>query len=74
MLRSFQTRQVDEIVCLGDIVGFCVLYYSYWDTRDANSVVEWVKETCPAAVMGNHDLYAVRKTPVNSGSERSKSC
>ena len=65
-IEIFSTRCVDEIVCLGDIVGFCVPYYSYLDTRDSNKVVGWVKETCRISVMGNHDLYAVRKTPVNS--------
>lgn len=29
-------------------------------------MVEWVKENCPISVMGNHDLYAIRKTPVHS--------
>ena len=62
----FSSRNVDEIVCLGDIVGFGVPYYSYLHTRDSNKVVEWVKDNCPISLVGNHDLYAVRKTPVNS--------
>ena len=64
-IEIFNARHVDEIVCLGDIVGFCVPYYSYLKTRDSNKVVKWVKETCPISVMGNHDLYAIRKIPVN---------
>lgn len=62
----FNDRHVDEIICLGDIVGFCVPYYSYLKTRDSNKVAEWVREICSISVIGNHDLYAIRKTPVNS--------
>ena len=65
-VEIFNARFVDEIVCLGDIVGFCVPYYSYLATRDSNKVVEWVKENCSISVIGNHDLYSVRKTPINS--------
>jgi predicted phosphodiesterase len=62
----FNARYVDEIICLGDVVGFCVPYYSYLETRDSNKVVEWVKDNCPISVIGNHDLYAIRKIPINS--------
>ena len=65
-IAIFSDRKVDEIVCLGDIVGFCVPYYSYLDTRDSNKVVRWVKANCPVSVMGNHDLYAIRKIPIHS--------
>jgi predicted phosphodiesterase len=65
-IEIFNARHVDEMICLGDVVGFCVPYYSYLDTRDSNKVVELVKETCSNSVIGNHDLFAVRKTPVNS--------
>ena len=64
-IEILSTRHVDEIICLGDVVGFCVPYYSYLVTRDSNKVIEWVKENCPISVMGNHDLYAIRKTPLN---------
>ena len=39
-LETFKSRNVDEIICLGDIVGFCVPYYSYLKTRDSNKVVK----------------------------------
>jgi len=65
-IEIFNIRNVDEIMCLGDIVGFCVPYYSYLDTRDSNKVVDWVKKTCSISVIGNHDLYAVRRIPINS--------
>ena len=58
--------KVDEIINLGDFVGFCVPYYSYLRTRDANKVVSWLKENCQVSIAGNHDLYAIRKVPVNS--------
>ena len=65
-LETFKSRNVDDIICLGDIVGFCVPYYSYLKTRDSNKVVKLIKETCPISLIGNHDLYAIRKTPFNN--------
>ncbi|MDD4495484.1 MAG: metallophosphoesterase family protein [Eubacteriales bacterium] len=65
-IEIFKTRNVDEIICLGDVVGFCVPYYSYLETRDSNKVVEWIKDNCSVSVIGNHDLYAIRKIPKNN--------
>lgn len=54
---------VDEIVCLGDIVGYSVPYYGYLGSRDANAVVDFIHDRCTAVVVGNHDLYAARAIP-----------
>lgn len=61
--RLIEKERCDEIICLGDIVGFSVPYYTYFDTRDASACVAWVKANCKHVVAGNHDLYAVRKMP-----------
>ncbi len=61
--RLISRAGCDTIVCLGDIVGFSVPFYSYFDSRDANGCVRWVKDHCQWVVAGNHDLYAVRKLP-----------
>jgi predicted phosphodiesterase len=53
----------DAIACLGDIVGFSVPFYQYFDTRNGAACVDWVKANCRWAVIGNHDLYAIRKLP-----------
>lgn len=36
----------DEIVCLGDVVGY---------GADPNAVTDWVRENVPAVIRGNHD-------------------
>lgn len=36
----------DEVLCLGDLVGYCA---------DPNRVVEWVRANAAAVVRGNHD-------------------
>jgi predicted phosphodiesterase len=61
--RLISQEGCDEVICLGDIVGFSVPYYDYYDTRDASACVEWVKSNCRHVIAGNHDLFAVRKVP-----------
>ncbi len=56
---------VDEVICLGDIVGYSLPFYSFMAERDANAVVDLVRKTCSIVVMGNHDLYAIREIPEN---------
>ncbi|MFB5266244.1 metallophosphoesterase family protein [Paenibacillus enshidis] len=63
VLTIFEKKNVNDIVCLGDLVGFSVPYYPYLDSRDANEVVRIIKENCTFCVIGNHDLYAVHKIP-----------
>ena len=63
--RLIEQKNCDEIVCLGDIVGYSIPFYDYLDTRDASNCVEWVRTNCKYVVAGNHDLYASRKIPVS---------
>ena len=51
----------EAIACLGDIVGYSVPYYGFLKYRDAHHTVQLVKRHCQYVVVGNHDLYAVRK-------------
>ncbi len=63
--RLIERHRCDEVVCLGDIVGFSVPFYNYFDARNANQCVRWVKENCRLTIAGNHDLYALRKIPIS---------
>jgi predicted phosphodiesterase len=63
--RLIEQKKCDEIVCLGDIVGYSIPFYDYLDTRDASNCVQWVKANCKYVVAGNHDLFAARKAPVS---------
>ncbi len=61
--RMIEKLKCDEIVCLGDITGFCVPYYNYFDTRDANACIKLISENAKYVVAGNHDHFALRKLP-----------
>lgn len=53
----------DSLVCLGDIVGFTLPFFKYIESRNANDCISLVKDNCNTAVVGNHDLYSVKKIP-----------
>jgi predicted phosphodiesterase len=65
VLRKIEKLQVDEIVCLGDISGFCVPYYTYFNTRNAHECLSLVRSNCKIAVLGNHDIHAAGIIPDN---------
>jgi len=43
-------NRVDEIICLGDIVGY---------GANPNECVELVSKNCPVTLLGNHDIAAI---------------
>lgn len=64
-LTLFEKEGVDEIICLGDIVGYSIPYYNYLKSRNANEVISLIKANCKDVVIGNHDLYSIKKIPNN---------
>lgn len=56
-------HKCDEIVCLGDIVGYDVRFYRYDMRRSAKSCVGLIKGNCRWVVPGNHDLFAAGRLP-----------
>ncbi|MBN2681735.1 MAG: metallophosphoesterase [Bacteroidales bacterium] len=65
-LKKIDNSSVDEIACLGDIVGFSELYYPYSASANANECVRLVKENCRFVVSGNHDNFHAKRTPQNN--------
>ena len=63
-LHKIEKLNCDEIICLGDISGFSVPHYNYYDTRNAHECLKLVRQNCKTIIAGNHDLHAARKTPI----------
>ena len=66
-IRILEKKNCDELVCLGDIVGFDVLYYRYLSKRDAARCVALIRDNCRYVVAGNHDFFAARRIPASNG-------
>jgi predicted phosphodiesterase len=69
-VRVLEKARCDVLICLGDIVGFSFPFQRSFGDRDAEACVRLVRETCTAAVAGNHDLFAVRRVPVHNAGFR----
>ena len=55
VLQDIQKRKnIDEIICLGDVVG----YYPY-----PNECIDLVKENCSLTLLGNHDAGVIQSEP-----------
>ncbi len=62
VLRTISGQGVDEIWCLGDIVGY---------GPDPNDCVDLIRKNCSVCLMGNHD-WAVVHSPVGFNSTASR--
>jgi predicted phosphodiesterase len=54
----------DQIICLGDIIGFSNPYYPFGETKDANACIDLVRDNCTIVVPGNHDLFSAGRVPM----------
>ena len=54
VLAALDEERVDEVVCVGDVVGY---------GADPGACIERVRQRCRAVVVGNHDQAAVKKIP-----------
>jgi predicted phosphodiesterase len=61
--RIIKKRKCNETICLGDISGYSVGYYSYAHRRDAHACLNIIRQNCKYIVLGNHDLHAARMIP-----------
>lgn len=62
-VNLLEKAQCDQLICLGDIVGFSYPYQRQYSQRNAEACIALIREQCSAAVAGNHDLFAVRRVP-----------
>jgi predicted phosphodiesterase len=56
VLKALDYEKVDEIVCVGDVVGY---------GADPVACLKLVRERASAVVAGNHDFGVVRKCPID---------
>lgn len=56
-------KNCDKIICLGDIVGYTIPYYAFLKSRNSSEVIELIKQNCEISLIGNHDLFAIKKLP-----------
>ena len=64
-LREIEFHKCDEIICLGDISGFSIPFYTYFETRNAHECLNLIKANCKTVILGNHDLHAASIIPEN---------
>jgi predicted phosphodiesterase len=50
VFEDIETQDIDDVICLGDIVGY---------GANPNECVDLVKKQCPVTLLGNHDAAAV---------------
>lgn len=62
-MSIFNEKKCDELVCLGDILGFDSAFYKKVKIRDASECISIIKTNFRYAVIGNHDLFAIKKLP-----------
>ncbi len=62
-MSIIESKNVDQIACLGDIVGYNLPFYNFYDTRNASECIRIVKDNCKFVVVGNHDLFESKKIP-----------
>lgn len=65
-LKKIEKQKCDKVICLGDISGFSVPYYHYYESRNASECLRLIRENCFIIVAGNHDLKAAGKVPENT--------
>ncbi len=64
-LLQMEKARCEEVVCLGDILGFDERYHTF--RPDGEACLRLIRENCVAAVAGNHDLVAVDRIPDLTG-------
>jgi len=57
VLADLQNHQIDQLVCLGDIVGY---------GANPNECIEIVREKCQIVLAGNHDYAALKKVDTST--------
>lgn len=62
-LKIIEIEKCDQIICLGDILGYPYFRGKYEATRNASECINIIRKNCSIVLTGNHDLFHIRKIP-----------
>jgi predicted phosphodiesterase len=62
-IKVAAVHKCDELVCLGDIVGYDRRFYRYNTKRSAKTCLDLIRSNCRWIVPGNHDMFAAGRVP-----------
>jgi predicted phosphodiesterase len=65
-LRQLEKRNCNELICLGDIVGYDISCHEPGQSRNPSACIAAVSSNCRHIVVGNHDLFAIKKIPTST--------
>jgi len=63
VLRVMEKERCDQVISLGDIVGYDHGFNGSGKIQDADECIRLVRDNCSLSVIGNHDLFAIKKLP-----------
>ncbi len=63
VMNIFEQNQCDELVCLGDILGFDSNYYRKVQKPDASECINIIQNEFKFSVIGNHVYMQSRNFP-----------
>ncbi|GEM_PF-1046861 len=62
-LRMIEREKCDEIICLGDILGYPFMRGRYPESRNFRECIKLIRQNCSIVVKGNHDLFHLKRLP-----------
>ncbi|MBE0674102.1 MAG: metallophosphoesterase [Bacteroidales bacterium] len=62
-LRMIELEKCDQVVCLGDILGYPFMRARYEESRNAAECISLIRSNCSLVLTGNHDIFHLRKFP-----------
>ena len=62
-LKIIELERCDEIICLGDTLGYPYMRGGYEKSRNLAECINIIRQNCSTVLLGNHDLFHLKKLP-----------
>lgn len=59
-----ENEKCDQIICLGDLLGYPFFRAKYMHTRNASECIALIRKNCTLVLLGNHDLFHLKRLPL----------